>query len=150
MKLQFEIRQSFTIVPFPEYKYVGHSINKGNFFGEKPNKFFFRFFSPKHKLCIYWNWFIAKVISISQKYFFWGYSKWWQIKYCLRDLNRGLWSDRWCLTIGKLEKFIKAYVYGEWFNNKKFTNELYILTNPSAQVNFKRSLTGLNSEYSFS
>ena len=37
--------------------------------------FFFRIFFHKYKHCIVWNWFIEKVILISPKYFFRGYSK---------------------------------------------------------------------------
>ena len=54
------------------YIYIvkGHSINTGNF-GEKSKiNFFLRIFSQKSKLCIVWNWFIAKIILISQKYLF--------------------------------------------------------------------------------
>ena len=37
-------------------------------------------FSMNNKLCIVWNWFMAQNVFISQKYLFWGYSKWHQIK----------------------------------------------------------------------
>ena len=34
--------------------------------------------------------FYSKIISISQKYLFWGYSKWQQIKQSAPGLNQGL------------------------------------------------------------
>ena len=58
----------------------------------------------KHKLCILGNWFIAKIISISQKYLFWGYSKWLQI----RGLEQ--WSIMKTLVCAKLVKFTKDSV----------------------------------------
>ena len=55
--------------------YEDHSINKRNF-GEKTKmNLFFRIFFHKYKHDIVWNWFIAKIISIMQKYLFWGDSK---------------------------------------------------------------------------
>ena len=65
------------------YLYRGHSINKGGFL-EKSKIIFFRIFFHKCTLYIVWNWFIVKIILISQKYLFWGYSKCWQIKQCSR------------------------------------------------------------------
>ena len=43
------------------------SINKGN--SKKKKHFFFRNFSRKCKLYFVWNWFIIKIILISQKIF---------------------------------------------------------------------------------
>ena len=84
----------------------------------------FIFFFKKCKLCIDWNWFIAKITLISQKYLFWGYSKWQQIKKSTRGLNRELSSNFYWLRIANhgnltedwvmcMEKHIlvKKYVY---------------------------------------
>ena len=51
-------------------------------FGEGKQNIIFQNFFHKCKLWIVWNWFIAKVILISQKYVFCCYSKWLQIKQC--------------------------------------------------------------------
>ena len=53
--------------------HVGHSINLRNYFEKK--KIIKKKFFSKCKLSIVWNWFIAKIISISQKYLFRGYLK---------------------------------------------------------------------------
>ena len=55
-------------------------------------KFYFQNFFHKSWHCILWNWFIAKIIWIPQKYLFWGDSKWW-INPCAPGLNRSLKSN---------------------------------------------------------
>ena len=52
--------------------------------------FFFRTFFLKCKFDIIWNWFEAKIILISPKYFWRGYSKWYQINQSAPGWNRGL------------------------------------------------------------
>ena len=65
-------------------------INKENSL-KKQNTFFFQiFFFHKCKLWIVWNSFTVKIILISQKYLFWGYSKWQQIKQSAPGLNKSL------------------------------------------------------------
>ena len=59
--------------------HVSCRINKENIFN-KAHYIFSKIVFNKCKLCIVWNWFMAKIISISQKYLFCGYSKWYQIK----------------------------------------------------------------------
>ena len=78
------------------YRRELHPINEGYsirefFFFNKQNKFFFN----KCKLCIGWNWFIAKIILTLQKYLFWGYSKWWQIKFEQRSVIKLLASKKY-------------------------------------------------------
>ena len=47
-------------------------------------------FLHKYKLCIVWNWFIAKNILILQKYLFWGYSmEWKHFNSSLKKKNSG-------------------------------------------------------------
>ena len=60
---------------------MDHLIDKGNCF-EKSKIYLFKefFFFHKCKFCIVWIWFIAKIILVSQKCLFCGYSKYWQIK----------------------------------------------------------------------
>ena len=53
------------------------------------------------KPCIIWNWSVAKIILIKQKCFFWGYSKWWQIK----QSAPGQSSNLWWLKIANYMKF---------------------------------------------
>ena len=67
-KMQHQLHRAFWKVI-----YKVRSLDK-NFF--KANKFFFH----KCKLCIVWKRFVAKIMSILQKYLFWDYSKWWQIR----------------------------------------------------------------------
>ena len=43
---------------------------KGECFDKKQNTFFFRIFFHKYKLCIVWNWFIAKIILILKNSYF--------------------------------------------------------------------------------
>ena len=90
--------------------YEGHSINKGNFFEKKSKMIFFRIFFHKFKLCIVWNWFIAIIILISQKYLFWGYFKWGQIKQSSTGLNRGLSSNYWWLRSVNHVKFTEECI----------------------------------------
>ena len=53
-------------------------------------------FSHKCKFCIIQNWFITKIILIAQKYLFYGYSEWWQIKQIASSLKISLSSNtRW-------------------------------------------------------
>ena len=54
--------------------------------------------------------FIAKIILISQKYFFLGYSKQSQIKQNALDLNRGLSSKFWWLKSANHVKFAEECV----------------------------------------
>ena len=68
----------------------GHSINKKNVFEKRKINFFSKFFFYRYKHCIVWNWFMVKFILILQKYFFWGYSKWLQIKHCSRLEQRSV------------------------------------------------------------
>ena len=86
--------------------YEGHSINWGNIF-EKSKIIFF---PHKCKLCIVWNWFLAKIILILQKYLFWDYSKWQQIKQCVPGLNRGLCLSFWWLRSANHMKFTEECV----------------------------------------
>ena len=86
----FEYSINGSYIYFHTHK--GHSINKRNCFEkEKEKKKTFLFFQDlfyKCKHCIVWDWFIAKFMLISQKYFFWGYSKCPQIKQGASGLNR--------------------------------------------------------------
>ena len=76
-----------------------------NFFEKNENKIFADFFSIKlvysknlklEKFVKFvWNWFIAKMILISLKYLFRGYSNGWQIKQITLGLNSGLSSNIW-------------------------------------------------------
>ena len=54
----------------------GHSIYEGNIFLK--SNFFSDFFSINSEF--FKNWFITKIILISENYLIWGYSKWRQIK----------------------------------------------------------------------
>ena len=86
--------------------YEGNSINKSNIKKKKSKILFFqRNFFHKCKLWFLWNWFIVKVISIEQKYFFWGYLKWQQIKQSVPGLNRGLSLNFWWLKSANHMKF---------------------------------------------
>ena len=49
--------------------------------------------------------FIAKIIFISPKYLFWGYSKWQQIKQSTVGLNRGLSWNIWWIRSANHVKF---------------------------------------------
>ena len=87
----------------------------------------FRNFFPKYKLFIVWNWFITKIILILQKYFFWSYSKWWQIKQSAPSLNRGLSSKFWWLRITNHIQFTDEHVMSKEKHvliKKIFTNKL--------------------------
>ena len=78
-----------------------------NFLGEKSRiNFFSDFFFSKYKLCNVWNWFITKIILISQKYLFWDFSKWQQIKQTAPGLNKGLSSN---FLVGKKWKPWEIY-----------------------------------------
>ena len=44
---------------------LGHLINKKNFWKKRKIIFFYWIFFHKCKLCIVWNWFIAKIIFVS-------------------------------------------------------------------------------------
>ena len=54
----------------------------------------------------------SKNYLISQKYFFWGYSKWLQIKQNVSGLQRGLLSNFWWLKSVNQVKFSEECVMG--------------------------------------
>ena len=76
----------------------------------KKAKFFssFQNFFQKYKLCFVWNWFIAKIILILQKYLFCGYSKWQQIGVILAWT--GLSSNFWWVRSANHGKFTEECV----------------------------------------
>ena len=86
------------------YIYEGHSINKGDSFKKKQNKFFQHFF-PLFGIGLQ-----KKIILITWKYLFWGYSKWWQINQRTLGLNRGLSSNVWWLRSANHIKSTKECV----------------------------------------
>ena len=103
-----------------------HSINKRKFFfflRKKQNKFSFQNFFLKCKLCIVWNWFIAKIILLSQKYLFYGYLKWWQIKQCSR-LVQGFVIKFLVAKCKPCEIYRRMCTEKHALVKKKFTNEL--------------------------
>ena len=72
--------------------YDFHTISKGD---KKAKYIFSELFSLKCKLCIVWNWYIAKIILILQKYLFWRLLKMMAnqiLKYCLSSNFLFLWS----------------------------------------------------------
>ena len=78
-----------------------HTHIRGSFireiFFKKAKYIFFRIFFHKRIFYKVWNWLIAKIISTSQIYFFWSYSKWWQIKQSAPGLNKSL-SPIFCVV----------------------------------------------------
>ena len=70
-------------------------------------------FSKKYKLSIFWNWLIVKIILILQKYFFWGYSKWRQIRVLQTwtEVCHQTFGDWEVQTMWNLHRYVD--VYGE-------------------------------------
>ena len=61
-------------------------------------------------------WFIAKIILISQEYFFWGYSKWCQIQFLVAEKSKQYEIYRRMCNVYR----------GIYFTSRIFTNELNI------------------------
>ena len=76
----------------------GNSINKRNAL-EKSKKVLIFF----HK-CIVWNWFMVKIILISQRYYFLGYSKCW-------------WTKQSTLFLVYIYIYIYIYIYCIYMRN---------------------------------
>ena len=84
-----------------------HSVNNVL---KKSKLFFFNFNIFFNKFYIIWNWYVAKIILISQIYLFFGYSKWQQIKQSAPALNRDLSSNFWQPRSPNYMKFTKECV----------------------------------------
>ena len=133
------------------YIYVDHSMNK-NFFWKMQINFF-------HicKLCIVWNWLIVKTYLISSKYLFWANSKCQQINQNGPGLNRSrplnFWwprSSNYVNLTKECAMYIEKYCVCVCVCLYFVLSCMCVCNNPSTQSIFMRSLTGLNSECSFS
>ena len=89
-----------------------------------------------------------KIILIFQKYFFWAYSKWWQIKQSTPGLNSSLLWNFWQLRSANHVKFTECVmcVYREvCFSQKMFTNRLKICLLLWAWV--EKTVTGIETHW---